>query len=93
MATVIEREVERPSRRVIVERESDSGAGWAVALIVLLAVLAVLAFAWVRYRAAPTPAGNTAPSINVSVPAAQTPATGGATGGATPGTGGPTTGP
>ena len=59
---------------------TDSGAaGWAVALIIALAVI-VGGFVWYRYYRAPAPASTTTNSINVTVPAATTPApTGGAT--------------
>lgn len=45
---------------------SDSGAGWAVAIIILLAVIGVGAYFWMQYRGAP--AVNSGPSINVTLP-------------------------
>lgn len=52
---------------------TDSGAGWAVAVIVLLAVIAVGLYAWVHYRGAPAAGGTT---IQLSVPSsAPTPST------------------
>ena len=51
-----------------VER-ADSGAGWAVAVIILLVVLAVGAFAWMRYNGAPAaPARDGGANINVTLP-------------------------
>jgi len=64
MATVVNNPtVER--ERVI---ETDSGAGWAVAVIVLLAVIAVGAYFWTHR--APAAAPNTGNSINVTLPSA-----------------------
>ena len=66
MATVIERE--RPvGGGVLIER--DSGTGWAVAAVVIIALLAVGAFVWARYYSAPAPAAqNPGASINVTLP-------------------------
>lgn len=77
MATVIEREREVPAeRRVIVERETDSGAGWAVALILILAILAVAAFVYFRYFNGPSNTINVSlPQVTTPAPAAQTPVT------------------
>lgn len=46
---------------------TDSGAGWAVAVIVLLAVVGVGAYFWFNYyRVPPTTDGTT--NINVTIP-------------------------
>lgn len=67
MATVIERE--RPvDRGVIVERDDS---GWAVALIVVVAMLAIGAFVWARYYSAPAPVQQ-APGANIEVTLPQT---------------------
>ncbi len=64
MATVIN----NPQPERIIERQ-DSGAGWAVAVIVLVAVVIGLFF-WVRYyRQVAAPAAN---SINVTIPSTGT---------------------
>ncbi len=57
----------------IVTGSSDSGAGWAVAVIILLAVV-VGGFVWFRYHPASAPAAPGA-SVNVTIP---NPASGGA---------------
>lgn len=64
MATVINNPAERAERTSERYVESDSGAGWAVAIIVLLAVVVVGAFLWYRYSAAPA---GTVPGTNVQV--------------------------
>ena len=67
MATVIHNDTSRPDRPVIVER--DSGLGWAVAVIVLVAVIIGGAYVWARaHRSAPAQAPNS--TINVTVPSA-----------------------
>ncbi len=54
----------------VIERDrGDSSAGWAVAVVVLIAVIAVAGFAWVRYRGAAAPAPASNPVIQVNVPA------------------------
>ena len=45
---------------------SDSSAGWAVAVIILLVVIAGIAFWYMRYR---TPAANSGATIQVNLPA------------------------
>jgi hypothetical protein len=83
---------------MLIER-SDNGAGWAVAAVIIIAVLAVGAFVWARYYSAPAaqPA-TTGSSINVSLPSSDTGSTGGTqSSGATQSSGGsatpaPTTG-
>lgn len=85
MATVIERPAERViERREIIDR-SDSSAGWAIALIVLVAVI-VAGFVWARYRAPATVPDTTGASINVSLPSA--PSTGDTSGAGTGNTNG-----
>lgn len=65
MATVINNPT---PERTIIERTSDSGAGWAVAVIILLAVIVGGAYAWSRYhKAAPATPGTA--NINVTLPA------------------------
>ena len=57
--------------RVIEVDKSDSAAGWAVAVIILIAIVAVGAYAWTHYYRSPAaaqPSGGT--NINVTVPAA-----------------------
>lgn len=46
---------------------SDSSAGWAVAVIILLVVIAGIAFWYIRGRAAP--ASNPGATIQVNLPA------------------------
>jgi len=43
---------------------SGSGAGWAVAVIILLAIIGVGAYFWLNYRAVPA----TGIDINVTLP-------------------------
>ncbi len=66
MATIVNNPSTVERERVI---ETDSGAGWAVAVIVLLVVLAVGAYIWTHRTAAPaqqTPGAN----IQVNLPSA-----------------------
>ncbi|HYF12756.1 MAG TPA: hypothetical protein VD928_00425 [Candidatus Paceibacterota bacterium] len=85
MATV----VNNPSGTVerSIDRGEDTSAGWAVAVIVLLVVLAVGGFLFARYfNAAPAATPNGGTNIDVTVPG-----TGGTNPGGTnptPGTGG-----
>ncbi len=47
---------------------TDSGsAGWAIAVIVLIAVI-VGGFVWFRYYKAPQPAAESGTNINVTIP-------------------------
>lgn len=41
-----------------------SGAGWAVAVIILLAIIGIGAYFWIYYRGAP----STGTNINVTLP-------------------------
>ncbi|HUD02443.1 MAG TPA: hypothetical protein VMR46_00265 [Candidatus Paceibacterota bacterium] len=60
MATIINNP---PSETTIAP---DSSSGWAVAVIILLVVIAVGAFAWIRYhRAGVTPAPSTTVQVNL----------------------------
>lgn len=63
---------------------SDSSAGWAVAVIILLVVIAGIAFFYMRYRGAP--AANPGATIQVNLPgnAGGGDAGGGSGGGAAP---------
>ncbi len=62
-------------------QSTDSGAGWAVALIVIIAVL-VGGFVWYRYYGpAATPASSDTTNINVTLP---TPTAGGTNPATTP---------
>lgn len=67
MATIVNNPAERTERVV----ETSDNGGWAVAVIVLLAVIVVGAFVWLRYYNAPAASqSNQAPgaSINVTLP-------------------------
>lgn len=72
MATVVNNPGAVERERVV----SDSGAGWAVAVLVLLAAIAIAGYVWVQ-RAVPaqTPVENPGANINVTLPEAGTPAT------------------
>jgi hypothetical protein len=76
MATILNNPSNAPAtERTYVERSSDDSGGWAVAIIVLLAVLAIGAFMWLRYYNAPaaaTPQSNGGANINVTLPESQT---------------------
>lgn len=61
MATVINNPAERSERYI----ETNSSAGWAIAVIVLLAVIAIGAYVWTHRTA---PAQQTTPDINLTVP-------------------------
>ncbi len=61
MATIINNP--RPNETAVVE--SDSG-GWAVAVIILLAVIAVGGYLWVHYHSAPATAPGT--TVNLTLP-------------------------
>ena len=50
--------------------DSDSGAGWAIAVLILLVVIAGGVYFWMQYRGT-TPATNGGTNINVTLP--QTP--------------------
>jgi hypothetical protein len=76
----------------MIERSGDDNAGWAVAIIILLAVVAVGGFLWLRYYRAPAAAPAPGANINVTLPSAPS-ANPGTGGGATGGTGGATPAP
>ncbi len=78
MATVIDnlsesRHYVEPERII----ETDEGSGWAVAAIVLVALLAVGAYWWIQTQAAAispsAPAPTTGSTINVTVPGSASP--------------------
>lgn len=81
------------SERVI-DRTGDSSAGWAVAVIILLAVVLIGGYFWTRGAAPATqPAERDAANINVTVPApsgGDTTGTGGGAAGSGAGAGGST---
>ncbi len=62
----------RTETPIIVERSDDS-AGWAVAVIVLLMVLAAGAYLWSRYHSVAT-VQSAGTNINVSLPSPVAPA-------------------
>ncbi|MDO8623923.1 MAG: hypothetical protein Q7R54_01065 [bacterium] len=69
MATIINNPNPGPDR--VVERvvETDGGsAGWAVAVIILIAVIAVGAYFWFYNRGAPAPQQESGTQINVTIP-------------------------
>lgn len=67
MATI----VNNPGPDRIVEVDRTDSSGWAMAVLILVVVIAVGAYAWVHYRHAATPAsGGT--NINVTLPAGTT---------------------
>jgi hypothetical protein len=90
MATIVNNP--GPSERVVERTSGDATAGWAIAIIILIAIV-IGAFAWVRYHGAPyapstgTPAGGSA-NINVSVPGTSGGGSGSTGGGTSGGTGG-----
>jgi hypothetical protein len=76
MATVINNPSTSPTvERTTVERTEDGSAGWAVAIIILLAIVAVGGFLWLRaYRAAaPATTSPNETNINVTLPESQIP--------------------
>lgn len=64
MATIIENNDTNPNRPVLINQ--DSGAGWAVAILVIVIVLVVAAFWYMRYYRTPAAAPN-APGTTVQV--------------------------
>jgi hypothetical protein len=67
MSTIINNPRSEPERTVLVEG-GDGGAGWAVAIVILVAVIVVGGFWYARHRGATAPAtGGT--NINVTLPA------------------------
>ncbi len=67
MATIIDNRTPEVVRPTIVD-SADSSVGWAVAVIILLAIIAVGAFWYMRYRAPAAQTNNPGPSIQVNVP-------------------------
>lgn len=74
MATVIDNPNEVRTERIV---ERDSSAGWAIAVLILLVVIAAGIFYWARYRtpapAQPAPQGA---SVQVNLPTSGTSDTG-----------------
>ena len=76
MATVIN----NPTSERVVERESGSGAPWAVVVIILLVLVAVGGFLWFRTFGAPAAApSDSSGGTNINV---ELPEVGGGAGGA-----------
>jgi hypothetical protein len=50
--------------------ETDGSSGWAVSVIILLAVIAIGGYYWVNHRAATPAASGT--NINVTIPTSNT---------------------
>ncbi len=48
--------------------QSDNGAGWVVAVIILVAAIGAGAYLWVHYGYNTSPATNGATNINVTIP-------------------------
>ena len=65
MATIIENNDTNPNRPVLVSQ--DSGAGWAVAILILVVVLVAGAFWYMRYYRAPASAAPGA-TVQVNLP-------------------------
>jgi hypothetical protein len=63
MATIVNNPATERERIV----DSSDNGGWAVAVIVLLAVLVVGGFLWMRYYNAPAATQNTNPGVNLDV--------------------------
>lgn len=70
---------------------NDNGAGWSVAIIILIILIGLGAYFLLYHRGVPAPASNGGANINVTLPSGGTGGTGGATGGTGTGTGGATT--
>jgi hypothetical protein len=63
MATIIENNATNPDRPVLVNQ--DSGAGWAVAILVLVVILVAGAFWYMRYYRAPAAVSGSTIQVNV----------------------------
>jgi hypothetical protein len=58
-----------PSDRLtVIDRSGDSSAGWAVAVILLIAVIGFGAYYFLHYHNKPAPAQNSGANINVQLP-------------------------
>ena len=82
MATIINNPAPT-ERTTTIERTEDSSAGWAVAVVVLLIVLAAGTYLWVHYQRAArpnTPSGTTNINLTVPTPAVNSGASGSAGG-------------
>jgi hypothetical protein len=92
MATIIENNDTNPNRPVLISQ--DSGAGWAVAILIIVVVLVAGAFWYMRYYRAPaTNTGTPGATVQVNLPSSgyaptnnSTGASGGASGGTAPAT-------
>lgn len=62
----------------------DPSAGWAVAVIILLVVIAGIAFWYTRYRGAPAPTQGPGATVQINVPTGGNSADSGGGGGAPP---------
>ncbi len=71
-------------RRTTIERTSDSSSGWAVAVVILIAVIVVGGILWMRSHKAVPATTTGGANINVTIPTggSQSPA-GDTSGGAT----------
>ncbi len=67
MATIIDTDTPSTNRAVLVD-SSDNSAGWAVAVLILVAVIVAGAFWYMRYYRAPAAANNTGSTIQVNLP-------------------------
>ena len=57
-------------RRTTIDRRTDSSPGWAVAVIILIALLVIGGIMWMRNRGVVAPENTGGNSINVTLPAA-----------------------
>ena len=71
VATINNPPVERRVERERIVERSDSGAGWAVAVIILLAIIVAGAY-WYTHRAPAAPAQQPGANIQVNLPSAGT---------------------
>jgi hypothetical protein len=81
MATIIDTDNPTTNRSVLVD-SSDSSAGWAVAVLILVALIVAGAFWYMRAYRAPAAANNPGSTIQVNLPTSGT--TGGDTNNAQP---------
>ena len=79
MTTIINNDKPPVERTTLVERDTDSSAGWGVAVIILLIVIAVGAYFWIRHRQTTQPSSGA--NINITVPSGSSGSSGGTTGG------------
>ena len=67
MATI----VNNPQPERVIQTSESGGAGWAVAVVILIAVIAGL-FVWYRYHTAAAPVQSGSANINVTLPTGTT---------------------